>query len=85
MRFSYKIIDGEGNISYFNQTTEDFDVEAKTKKKVCGFWITNSDVLNEYIRPDGSLRIAWQVECSHNVCDLKALPCAEDDQLKVEF
>ena len=80
VRFLYKLIDGEENTSYSNQTIEFIDVNAKTKKKnVCGFWIPNSDILNEYIRPDGSLRIAWQVECFDNVCGLKALPCPEND------
>ena len=83
VKFSRKILDNTGNTIFDKHKIRDIDVDTKGEEHFWGFWFTKDDI-NESVRSDGSMCIAWEVEYFGNLCDLKALSCVENDCHKVE-
>ena len=84
MKFSKEIIDRNGNKIFGNDIVKGINVSTKGEKYFGGTRFTKNET-NKSIHSDGSLNISWQVEYFDNLCDLKALHCAEKDCQKVKF
>ena len=84
VKFSRNILDNKGNTIFCYQKIKDINVSTKGEKHFWYIWFTE-DQTKKSIRSDDSLCIAWQVEYFGNLCELKALPCIENDYQKVEF
>ena len=84
VNFSYKIVDRKGNKIFWSNRIKDIDISTKGEVYFGVTEFTKNET-NKSIHPGGSLNIVWQIEYFDNLCDLKALHCAENDCQKVKF